>query len=266
MISLRSIAFLLCASAVLPAHAQDLYKSADLDQMFARAGRTPVEITPEPATCCKIRLLVIDRQTGAYEVKDGNDRVVYIRRGRAAGTIAGQRKISAGPKEIINVPRNTALRLEPRAERIEAIEVVVFPAEDQKPPRFGAVKAPPDVITAAEMEALYAKFDTEQSLYIQPHFRAAFVIRTIPSAYESHGCCVDIYLPVHVGSAHVLLGGKIENPQERGPGEIRGSGMTGSRAAEIVPGDMVVTRRAGEHYIDPRPGKVGYLIVKIQAE
>jgi hypothetical protein len=29
---------------------------------------------------------------------------------------------------------------------------------------------------------------------------------------------------------------------------------------------MLVTRRAGEHYIDPRPGKVGYLIVKIQAE
>ena len=210
--------------------------------------------------------LAIDRKAGPYEVKDGNDRVVYIRRGHAAGTIAGQRKIAAGPREIINVPRNTALRLEPGAERVEAIEVTVFPIEDQKPPRFGAVKAPPDVVTTSEMDALYAKFDTEQSLYIQPHFRVAFVIRTIPSAYEAHGCCVDIYLPVHTGSAHVLLGGKIENPQERGPGEIRGSGMTGSRAADIGPGDMIVIRRAGEHYIDPRPGKVGYIIVKIQAE
>ena len=263
---LRTVFWSLLAFTVPLAHPQSLFTKADLDARFATA---PQEITVPESSCCAIRLQVLDRKPAAREVQNRADRVLFIRRGHGTITLgSGQsaRKLEVGPQDLVNVPRGTSLSIDPGKERVETIEVRIFPTEENRPPRFGALRPMGDVLRSADQDALFAKFDTEQSVYVQPHFRVAFVIRKVPSDFESHGCCVDIYLPVHAGSAHVLLGGTIENAKERGPGEMRGTGMTGSHAADIGVGDMIVIRRGGPHYIDPRPGKIGYIIVKVQAE
>ena len=269
MNALRSLLLFLLAGPVPLACAQTggLFTSTDLDALFAKA---PQEIPVPQSSCCGIRLLAVDKKSGPYEVRDDTDRVVFVRRGRATVRLSGggpePRRLAVGPQDLINVPRGTALHVDPGAERLELIDVRIFPNKDARPPLFGALKPMGDVLRSSDQDALFARFDTEQPVYVQPHFRVAFVIRKTPSAWESHGCCVDIYLPVHAGSAHALLGGTIENPTEQRPGEVRGTGMVRSRAAEIGAGDMVVIRRAGPHYIDPRPGKIGYIIVKIEAE
>jgi len=262
----RSFLLLLLAGSAPLARSQTLLTRADLDALFAKA---PQQMTVPESNCCSIRFQVLDRKPEAQGVEDRADRMLFTRRGHATITLgSGQsaRKLEVGPGELVNVPRGTTLYVDPGKERVETIEVRILPTEENRPPRFGALRSMGDVLRSADQDALFAKFDTEQSVYVQPHFRVAFVIRKVPSDFESHGCCVDIYLPVHAGSSLVLVEGTIENAKERGPGEIRGTGMTGSHAADIGVGDMIVIRRGGPHYIDPRPGKIGYIIVKVQAE
>jgi mannose-6-phosphate isomerase-like protein (cupin superfamily) len=262
MCILRGLIIVLAVS-LPPAFSQTLLTRADLDAKFAKA---PQRMTVPDSNCCEIRFEVLNRKTGPEQAEQKIDRVIWVRSGHATATLNRERKLQVGPEDLINVPRGTAVRLDPGAERLETIEVRVFPVEDAKPPRFGALKPMGDVLTKADQDRLFEKFDTEQSVYVQPHFRVALVIRKIPSDWESHGCCADIYLPFHAGTAHMLLGGTIENAKERSPGEMRGTGITGGKATVANVGDMVIIPRGGVHYVDPRPGKIAYLIVKVQAE
>jgi len=268
------------------AELRDVMKRTEIDAQFAkmRGG----ELAQYQSDCCSVFFRVFNKEPGPYELYSNADRVFFVRHGKATVLIGGDliggkekphgvfigsglkspRRHEIGPEDAVNIPRGTPFRVDPGKARVDAIEVRVFNTYEGKPSRFGANRPMNDVLTVAEQDALYGKFDSEQSVYVAHNFRIAFVIRLIPSAYESHGCCTDVYLPIHKGGARLLLGGKIENPVDKsGNGEVRGTGMTGSREYDLTPGDMVLVPRAGEHYIDPRTvGKVGYIIVKMRAD
>ena len=53
------------------------------------------------------------------------------------------------------------------------------------------------------------------------------------------------HLPVHQGGAHLLLGGRIENPVNKaGSGEVRGTGMEGERGNDLKPCDQALVPRS----------------------
>jgi mannose-6-phosphate isomerase-like protein (cupin superfamily) len=280
------VLLLVCAAPPANAELRDVMKSAEVDAQFAkmRGG----EVAQHESRCCGVYFRVFDRAPGPYEQYSAADRVFFVRHGRATVSVGGTlvdgrertrgvsvgsgiesaRRHEVGPEDLVNIPRGTPFHVDPGSGRVDAIEVRVFETYEGRPPRFGENRPMDDVLTVAEQDALYEKFDREQRVYVAHHFRVSFVIRQVPSAYESHGCCTDVYLPVHAGRARLLLGGRIENPVDKaGNGEVRGTGMTGSREHELVPGDMVLVLPAGEHFIDPTPaGRIAYILVKVRCD
>lgn len=281
---LRGILLSLVLSSVPAARCEicDALKSSDIDALFSRTNR---QMSVHEMPCCAVWFEVHDGKPGPSEMH-GGDEILFVRRGNATVLLGGEliagketspgastgsgirsaRRQKVGPGDLVNIPRNTPRQIDPGTARVECIAVRIHPSTKDRPARFGTPRKMGDVVTKSEMDALFAKFDTEQPLHSTPNFRTAFVIRKIPSAWESHGCCVDIYLPVHTGTARVLLGGEITNPREQAPGEIRGAGITGAHTYDIGPGDMVLVPRNGAHYIDPMNGKIGYVIVKVRAD
>ena len=68
---------------------------------------------------------------------------------------------------------------------------------------------------------------------------------------------------MRMGTAQAQLDGTLVAGKEDSPGEIRSTGVTGSRKFTIGPGDIVVVPRNTVHFMDPGSNKLGYLLVKV---
>ena len=68
---------------------------------------------------------------------------------------------------------------------------------------------------------------------------------------------------MRMGTAQAQLDGTLVAGKEDSPGEIRGTGVTGSRKFTIGPDDIVVVPRNTAHIMDPGSNKLGYLLVKV---
>ena len=79
---------------------------------------------------------------------------------------------------------------------------------------------------------------------------------------ELHADWID-HIFVQQGGATMILGGKIDEPRETGPGETRGSGVTGGKSFAMHPGDYVYIPANTAHRMVLAPGQtIRYAVVK----
>jgi mannose-6-phosphate isomerase-like protein (cupin superfamily) len=248
--------------AVFPiaAEIRDVLKSSEIDAKLAGLqGTLALHERPNFA----VWLMVHDGKAGPLETRAEGDNILHIRRGKATITLAGRKhQVAAG--DMVHIPRNTEHRIDPGNGRIEYVVVRIFPSGEGLSPRRGARMQ--DVLTKSEIDAAFAKHDSNQPIHSSPNYTMNYVIYTGRSGpYEAHRGCVDIYfMRVGTGTAH--LGGEIVNAKEETPGEIRGDAVKSSRTYTIGPGDMVVIPRTGVHHMVPTTPKLGYVLLKVWAD
>lgn len=265
------------------AEIRDVLKSQEIDAMFSGTDKSlTVHETPEFA----IVFRVADGEPGPHLANPQADEIWFVRSGRAqlliggslvnpretsSGRIAGSgarqsRRIEIGAGDIVSLPRDTPFRLDPGAGRLEYATVRAFPSRAHPDRRLNRPSPMEDVVKSAARDAVFADNDTNQPLHSVRNLSVNYVIYTgRPGPWESHRGCADIYF-VRTGRGTAHLGGEIMNPVEEAPGETRGTGVTGARAHEIGPGDIVLIPHNTAHYVVPTTEKLGYNLVKVWAQ
>ncbi len=82
---------------------------------------------------------------------------------------------------------------------------------------------------------------------------------------ELHEKFADIFV-VQSGDATVVAGGSIEGRHETGPGEIRGTSVTGGERRRVGPGDVVHIPANTPHQMLLEPGHhITYFVVKVES-
>ena len=265
------LTILLLASG--PAHCQlrDVTKSAEVDKIFGRAGES-LEVLAKPNFAVVFR--VSSGKPGAWQGHPDADEFWFVRRGAASLSLsngessvgADQRRYEVTAGDVVNVPRTSAYQIAPTSARFEYVAVRVFPADRRLGIGIGASGTPrpmPDVAAKAKIDATFASADKNVLL----HSSGAVLINHVvykgaPGPWEVHQTCDDLYF-VRMGTARAQLDGTLIGGKEDSPGEIRGSGVTGSRTFTVDPGDMVLVPRNTAHFMDPGRNKLGYLLVKV---
>ncbi len=257
-------ALAISAAPALRGEIHDVLKSREIEAGLAKVkGSLTIHERPN----FSISLNSWEGGAGARETHDGADEVLFIRRGSGSLRLES-RTYEVGPGDVLNVRRKTAHRLDAPSGRIEYVAVRIFPTGERgvatgiRP----AARIMPDVLSAAEIGATFAKFDSNQPIHSALNFTMNYVIyKDRAGPWEAHHGCVDIYF-MRIGMAVAQIGGRIRDAKEESPGEPRGSGVTDARRHEIGPGDIVLIPRDTAHHMDPGAGKLGYLLMKIWAE
>lgn len=104
---------------------------------------------------------------------------------------------------------------------------------------------------------------TSQYMLAQPKSGTAQITSRDKSGLsELHADWID-HIFVQAGGATMVLGGKINEPKETGPGETRGSGVTGGKNFAMRPGDYVYVPAGTVHQMVLAPGQtIRYAVVK----
>jgi mannose-6-phosphate isomerase-like protein (cupin superfamily) len=104
---------------------------------------------------------------------------------------------------------------------------------------------------------------TSQFMLSQPKSGTAMITTRDKSGdAEIHADWID-HIFVREGGATMILGGKIEQPRETGPGETRGSGVSGGQSFAMHPGDYVYIPAKTVHRMVLAPGQtIRYAVVK----
>ncbi|HYM12957.1 MAG TPA: cupin domain-containing protein [Bryobacterales bacterium] len=263
-----AVLFLLAA---VPSRAEirDVLKSADIGARLAALGRRGG--VQESALYERPNFaIVLESHHGAPASPAENakaDQVFWVRRGSgrfAVGSPPRHHEISAG--DFLLVPRSTPYQIV-SAAGVDAVVVRVFPATGTSRPGIRpAPRQMSDVLAKSEIDATFAQFDRNQPIHGAPNFTINYVIYPAHAGpWEAHQGCADIYF-LQIGTATAQLGGQIQNAKEESPGEPRGTAVTGARSYQIGPGDLVLIPRNTAHHMDPGPGKLGYILMKVWAD
>ena len=104
---------------------------------------------------------------------------------------------------------------------------------------------------------------TSQFMLAQPKSGTAQITSRDKSGLsEVHADFID-HIFVQEGGATMILGGEIKEPKETGPGETRGSGVTGGKSFAMRPGDYVYIPAKTVHQMVLAPGQtIRYAVVK----
>ena len=78
---------------------------------------------------------------------------------------------------------------------------------------------------------------------------------------EVHAADTDTFYVVE-GSATFVTGGTVEGGKTTGPGEIRGSGISGGQSRTLSKGDIIVIPKGTPHWFKEVPKLVIYYVVK----
>jgi mannose-6-phosphate isomerase-like protein (cupin superfamily) len=97
-----------------------------------------------------------------------------------------------------------------------------------------------------------------------PGYQAVVVRRTAPGGAEVHKHMMDIWYVID-GGGELVTGGSPIEARETGPGELRGSGISGGRARHVSKGDFVTIPAGVPHWVRGIDGKeIIYLVVKVK--
>jgi mannose-6-phosphate isomerase-like protein (cupin superfamily) len=259
----EALTILLLLSWPLCGQLRDVVKSDEVDKMFSRA-RPSLEVLVKPNLAVVFR--VSAGKPGAAEKSVDADEFWFVRHGAAGVSLNSGKPYEVAAGDVVNVPRNTAYQITPGAAGLEYVAVRVFPADRPLGIGIGAAKTPDPmapVARKAQIDATLASADKNVTL----HSAGATLINHViykgaPGPWEVHQTCDDLYF-MRLGTARAQIDGTLLNGKDDSPGEIRGTGVTGSRSFTIGPGDMVVIPRNTAHFMDPGSNKLGYLLVKV---
>ena len=82
---------------------------------------------------------------------------------------------------------------------------------------------------------------------------------------EVHDASDDVYYVLE-GVATLTLGGKLEEPHEKEPGEWRAARISGGRTVDIRKGDLVVVPRGTPHMRSTAGKEFSMILIKVWAE
>ena len=78
---------------------------------------------------------------------------------------------------------------------------------------------------------------------------------------EVHAADTDTFYVIE-GSATVVTGGTVDGGKTTGPGEIRGTGISGGNSRTLSKGDIIVIPKGTPHWFKEVPKLVIYYVVK----
>lgn len=126
--------------------------------------------------------------------------------------------------------------------------------------------AKPHYFKPAEVDAARAQGDTGSLLVENGEFRVLASRRDKPGQSEVHATDTDIFVVVD-GQATIVLGGRMIDPKETAPGEIRGSGIAGGTDYLLEKGVVLTVPRNTPHWVrETRPGFRYYVIKSIHRD
>ena len=275
--------------ASVRAEITDVMKASQIDSMLAKMHSGDQVVHQRSAF--SILLGVREGKPAAQELYRDHGTIIHVRKGSGTFTVAGRpHDIAAG--DVLHAPRNTPFIIDPRGGRIEflalrvhvigdatsrgrAAEPTATPSAGRAAGAVGPAAAGrgvqrqivPDVIKKDVIDATFANNSVNQP--IGSTGTVAYTTNYVIYAgrqppWESHAHCVDIAF-VRAGSGMTQVGGTIVNPKDdpSGPGEIRGTGVTGARDVAIADGDIVVVPRGTPHHQQPHMPRLGYMLVKV---
>jgi mannose-6-phosphate isomerase-like protein (cupin superfamily) len=82
---------------------------------------------------------------------------------------------------------------------------------------------------------------------------------------EVHDASDDVYYVLE-GTATLTLGGRLDAPVEREPGEWRGPRISGGKTFDIKKGDLVVVPRGTPHMRSTAGKEFSMILIKVWAE
>jgi len=92
-------------------------------------------------------------------------------------------------------------------------------------------------------------------------FRVQIGLRTEPGQVEFHAKDTDVFYIVS-GSATFVTGGTMVGGKTTGPGEIRGTSITGGETRKLAKGDVIVIPDSVNHWWKEIQEPVVYFVVK----
>ena len=116
----------------------------------------------------------------------------------------------------------------------------------------------------AEVDAARARGETGSVLVEEADFKVMASRRDKPGQSEVHSSDTDIFVVID-GQATIVVGGRMIDPKETAPGEIRGSGIAGGTTYLLEKGVVLTVPRNTPHWVrETRPG-FRYYVVKSTA-
>ena len=126
-----------------------------------------------------------------------------------------------------------------------------------------AAPAAPHYFKPAEVDAARARGDTGSVLIEDADYRVLSSRRDKPGQSEVHVTDTDIFVVID-GQATIVLGGRMRDPKETAPGEIRGNGIEGGTDYLLEKGVVLTVPRNTPHWVrETRPGFRYYVIKSI---
>ncbi len=104
-----------------------------------------------------------------------------------------------------------------------------------------------------------------KTLATEGNQRFLLVHREGPGQAEYHATESDIMF-IESGHAILIYGGKMVDPKETAPNELRASGIEGGAEKPLAAGDVIAIPPKLPHQVKPKPGAVfNYFVVKVKA-
>jgi mannose-6-phosphate isomerase-like protein (cupin superfamily) len=123
--------------------------------------------------------------------------------------------------------------------------------------------AQPRYFNPAEVDAARARGETGSVIVEDADYRVMASRRDKPGQSEVHATDTDIFVVID-GQATIVLGGRMIEPKETAPGEIRGSGIEGGTDYLLEKGVVLTVPRNTPHWVrETRPGFRYYVIKSI---
>ena len=202
---------------------RDVWNSADIDRSLA-TGQTVHE---RPNWTIRVRRA--SKPTGVR--RQEYDELAWVRKGRGK-VIVDSKEFAVGTRDMVSLPRGVPHEWKPEGGELAWVSVQVM-ADGSGLAARGGFLAPRNmtpVLSRAEIESTIASNTSNQPLHSARNYTVNYVIYAGKEGpWELHKGCVDVYF-LYTGTAQALLGGDIESAREESPGEVRGTGMRGSRA------------------------------------
>jgi quercetin dioxygenase-like cupin family protein len=204
----------------------------------------------------QVRIVGVHREKpGAVDTQQSTT-ILYITAGE--GTfVAGAQTQSVSKGDVLVVPAGTSHSLTNIARPISylQINVPVF-AKDAK---AELVYVDHDRVAATMKKA--APLADGPNLRVSGGFRPFAPITASPVA-EIHANEADLFYVVD-GRATQVLGGRVIDGKETGPGQIRGPKTEGGQTYQLGTGDIMWVPAGTPHWFPEIPEALGYLLVKV---
>ena len=117
----------------------------------------------------------------------------------------------------------------------------------------------------AQVDAARAAGDTGSAIITNGEFKVMASRRDKPGQSEVHVKDTDVFIVVD-GTATIVVGGKMVDPKEVSPGEIRGSAIEGGTDYKLEKGVVLTVPRNTPHWVKETQPGFRYFVVKSVAQ